>query len=473
MAESGADSVQEWINGSLTEGAGATSEWYILALSQSRVSYDFSGYEVALTAYLDDTDTSSASTRLKYALVLAAIGSEDAYISEALGNSIGQQGLMSWVYGLHMLHNGYISEEYTAQEIVDSILSMQLADGGWALTGTVSDADVTAMTLQALAPYYAQHTEAIERAVSMLSERQLADGGYASYGVANPESTAQVITALSALGIDCFTDERFIKQGHTLMDGIVKYRLSDGSFRHTQDGTFNHNATVQVYNAMTAYLRQQNGWGSFYSLDSRLADAPTAEKPHSPISTKLVICFILAGAGGVVCLLLFLTKKRHPKNFITVLLLTAAGIGIVCVTDFQTAEEYYSTEPNSKDTPIGTVTMTIRCDTIANAGDADYIPKDGTILDVTEFSIAEGDTVFDILTEAARAHSIQLEYSGSADMPYITGIGYLYEFDFGELSGWVYHVNGASPSVGCGEYLLKDGDVIEWLYSCDLGEDVK
>ncbi len=473
MAECGADSVQEWIDGSLTEGAGATSEWYILALSQSRVSYDFSGYEAALTAYLDNNDTASASTRLKYALVLAAVGSEDAYISETLSNSIGQQGLMSWVYGLHMLHNGYVSEQYTAEEIVNTILSMQLADGGWALMGTVSDADVTAMTLQALAPYYAQHTDAIDRAVSMLSERQLADGGYASYGVANPESTAQVAVALSALGIDCFSDDRFIKQGHTLMDGIVKYRLSDGSFRHTQDGAFNHNATVQVYYAMTAYLRQQNGWGSFYTLDRCLDDAPITEKAHSPISTKLVICLVLTGCGGAVCLLLFLTKKRHPKNFITVLLLTAAGIGIVCVTDFQTAKEYYGTEQLRKEEPIGTVTMTIRCDTIANADNADYIPEDGTILDVTEFPIAEGDTVFDILTEAARAHSIQLEYSGSADMPYITGIGYLYEFEFGELSGWVYHINGASPSVGCGEYVLKDGDVIEWLYSCDLGEDVK
>ena len=59
------------------------------------------------------------------------------------------------------------------------------------------------------------------------------------------------------------------------------------------------------------------------------------------------------------------------------------------------------------------------------------------------------------------------------EMVYISGINYLYEFDFGDLSGWVYHVNGVSPSVGCGEYKLSDGDRIEWLYTCNLGNDLK
>ncbi|MBR1898597.1 MAG: DUF4430 domain-containing protein, partial [Oscillospiraceae bacterium] len=57
-------------------------------------------------------------------------------------------------------------------------------------------------------------------------------------------------------------------------------------------------------------------------------------------------------------------------------------------------------------------------------------------------------------------------------MVYIAGINYLYEYEFGDLSGWVYHVNGISPSRGCGDYLLSDGDVIEWLYTCDLGRDL-
>ena len=84
-----------------------------------------------------------------------------------------------------------------------------------------------------------------------------------------------------------------------------------------------------------------------------------------------------------------------------------------------------------------------------------------------------GDSVYDILIEAARKYNIQMENNGSADMVYISGINYLYEFDFGDLSGWVYHVNGIAPSVGCGEYVLSDGDTIEWLYTCNLGNDIK
>ena len=58
-------------------------------------------------------------------------------------------------------------------------------------------------------------------------------------------------------------------------------------------------------------------------------------------------------------------------------------------------------------------------------------------------------------------------------MVYIAGINYLYEFEYGDLSGWIYHVNGVSPSVGCADYILKDGDAIEWLYTLNLGEDVR
>ena len=104
---------------------------------------------------------------------------------------------------------------------------------------------------------------------------------------------------------------------------------------------------------------------------------------------------------------------------------------------------------------------------------ADYIPADGVILAETEYEIEEGDTVFDILTEAARQYRIQVETAGRWNMIYVAGINYLYELDFGDLSGWIYHVNGFAPPVGCGEYVLEDGDKIEWLYSCDIGNDLR
>ena len=110
------------------------------------------------------------------------------------------------------------------------------------------------------------------------------------------------------------------------------------------------------------------------------------------------------------------------------------------------------------------------------SGIPEHIPEDGVILAPTAFDIESGDTVFDILTEAAQTYGIQVENKGSAGsshgMVYISGINYIYEFDFGDLSGWVYHVNGITPSRNCGEYVLSDGDRIEWLYTCEVGHDL-
>ncbi len=468
----------------IMKNAGVGAEWYVIALRQYG-QQDFSAYETALVSYLQDTQVHSASSRQKYALALLAIGSTDEYIQNTMNDSIGQQGVMSWVFGLHLLNNGCVSQTYTLAQVKDTLLSLQLEDGGWAVMGTTGDVDVTAMAVQALAPYYSPETtvaNAVDKALTFLSDRQLEDGDYASYGVSNSESTAQVIIALSALGIDCEQDGRFIKRGKTLFDGVEKYKLTDGSFCHQIGGVSNATATAQVLCAMVSYVRMANGESGLYLFDSESAEslaptptpASTEEQPPKPVtgSYKPWVCLAIIGAGMVVCLLLYLFKKGHSKNFIAVLLVVALGVSFVLMTDFQTAQDYYNGEPAHKENIIGTVTITIRCDTVVGKADSQYIPADGIILDTTEFAIAQGDTVFDILTEAARKYDIQLEYSGTESMAYIAGINYLYELDFGNLSGWVYHVNGESSSVGCGEYTLKDGDAIAWLYSCELGNDV-
>ena len=223
--QSGGDSAQNWINGALTENAGISSEWYILALSQSG-DYDFSSYRNALHEYLETHEIYSASSRLKYALALASCGERDGYITEALENSIGQQGVMSWIYGLHLLNNGFTCESCSLESAVNQLLSMQLEDGGWAVIGTVGDIDVTAMAVQALAVHYGTNPEvqsACDRALEFLSEHQQDYGGYQSFGTENLESTAQVVTALSALGIDGFSDERFIRNGNTLLTGMLTF----------------------------------------------------------------------------------------------------------------------------------------------------------------------------------------------------------------------------------------------------------
>lgn len=507
LTDSGAEDVQSWINSGLTHTAGSASEWYIIALSRYG-QYDFSSYEKALSDYLDHNRVASASSRQKYAMALIATQSKNSYVAQTMNDSIGKQGIMSWVYGLHLLNNGRVSDAFTTSDVIEQLVSLQCDDGGWAITGVYGDVDVTAMTVQALAPHYLTDTAvkaSVNRALDLLSARQLDDGDYASYGVSNPESVAQVIVALSSLGIDPATDERFIKNGNTLIDGIGKYRLPDGSFCHTEKGASNENATAQVLHSMIAYLRLKNGLKSFYLFDgvSLHTEPPSSESDQpvpppdslpakTPTSTHEVdgaseqmtdhnsqnsykpwVCLIIVGIGGIACFILCLTGKRHFKNFIVVLIAVAVSVIFVCATDFQTADDYYNGEDAPKDNVTGTVKLTVRCDTIVELSDSEHIPSNGVILEMTEFEIQEGDTVYDILTEAARKYNIQLEYNGTAEMAYIVGINYLYEFDFGDLSGWVFRVNGEPPSVGCGEYTLRDGDTIEWHYSCALGNDIE
>lgn len=131
------------------------------------------------------------------------------------------------------MNNGLQSKEYTSEDLTGDILSARLSDGGWAITGTVSDVDVTAMAIQALAPQYADNAEvrnAIDAALSLLSARQLENGGFQSYGKENPESAAQVITALSSLGMDAAQTESFIKNGRSSLDAMLDFRLETGAF---------------------------------------------------------------------------------------------------------------------------------------------------------------------------------------------------------------------------------------------------
>ena len=122
-------------------------------------------------------------------------------------------------------------------------------------------------------------------------------------------------------------------------------------------------------------------------------------------------------------------------------------------------------------------TVRIECSTVLahmddlKAGKADIVPSDGVLLPETTVAFSEGDTVFDVLQQVCRAQGIHMEstWTPAYNSAYIEGIGNLYEFDCGELSGWMYSVNGVWPDYGCSGYTLHDGDTVVWSYTCDLG----
>ena len=127
-----------------------------------------------------------------------------------------------------------------------------------------------------------------------------------------------------------------------------------------------------------------------------------------------------------------------------------------------------------------TCTLSIRCDTILNnisyldSEKHELVPPDGVIFPETEVAFYEGESVFDVFRREVKNAGIHMEYVNTPiyNSAYVEGINNLYEFDVGEVSGWVYKVNGWIPNYGCSRYQLKAGDVIEWVYTCDLGRDV-
>ena len=124
--------------------------------------------------------------------------------------------------------------------------------------------------------------------------------------------------------------------------------------------------------------------------------------------------------------------------------------------------------------------LAVRCDTLLDnmnsiAPEKIYlIPESGSILPETEFEFSEGESAFNVLERELKRRKIHFEFTNVPmyDSIYIEGIGNLYEFDAGNLSGWIYRVNGKTASFGCSQYKLKNGDKIEFLYTCKMGKDL-
>jgi len=127
-----------------------------------------------------------------------------------------------------------------------------------------------------------------------------------------------------------------------------------------------------------------------------------------------------------------------------------------------------------------TCTFSIECSTILNNLDQlepdklEMVPSNGVILAAVTVTFYEGESVFDVLQRVCREYGIHMESSWTPiyNSAYIEGIHNLYEFDCGALSGWMYRVNGWYPNYGCSRYQLQQGDVVEWRYTCDLGNDI-
>ncbi|WP_339162680.1 hypothetical protein [Siminovitchia sp. FSL W7-1587] len=325
------------LNNPFLENAGdTTGDWYPIGIGRIGYPDDYEAY----LAVIGDTVTqryqqknklsdSKATEWHRISLAILAMGGDPTQIGKdekgqpinliadgtydrGKTKSLGKQGINGWIWGLITLDSMRykVPKDASADrnDMIQAILRMQLPDGGFSLHGPQTDPDMTAMALQALAPYYNSEQvytyeqkaaeekvtktvrQAVDEAIETLSTLQLDDGGYASQEAENVESIAQVIVALTALGIDPLQDERFIKNGNTLLDGLKKYQLNDGGFIHSETydpenpsslpNESNPMASEQALYALVALYRYYGDYRTLYDFRSEM-DAPLKKQIHS------------------------------------------------------------------------------------------------------------------------------------------------------------------------------------------------
>ena len=261
-------------------------EWAVLGLARSgRDVPGADAYYASVVEYVQKAmdengrlNRSRSTENSRLILALTAIGKDVTNVGghdllKGLDNMayIQKQGINGPIFALIALdsHNYPTSGDVTREKLVQVILDAALENGGWALSGTDADVDMTAMAIQALAPYYSTNEAvkaAVDKALDVLSNAQLPSGGFGSWGSENSESCAQVIVALTALGIDPASDSRFVKNGLTVLDALASYFVDGGGFRHVSTSERDGMATEQGYYALAAYYRFANAQTRLYDM---------------------------------------------------------------------------------------------------------------------------------------------------------------------------------------------------------------
>ena len=284
-------------------------EWTVLSLARSGIKVPKKYYEDYYKRVEKTVkDAKGILHRMKfteYSRVILALTAINKDVTDVGGynllsylsdfDNVKKQGINGPIFALIAFDAGNYdipidkkaSVQTTRQGIIDFILDKEIHKGtskagGWALSGTDPDPDITFMAIQSLANYMDQKEvkEAVNRALKVMSKKQLSTGGYNSWGTENCESTAQAIVALTALGIDIDTDSRFIKTDkkgnkNTLMDGMMQFYCKGGGFAHVNEGYdggggsgtgLNAMATDQGMYALDAYYRYINGKNKLYNM---------------------------------------------------------------------------------------------------------------------------------------------------------------------------------------------------------------
>ena len=340
----------DYISGLGTPGVGSIGgEWMTIGLARSGRDVPSDYYDAVVDyvkANIDENgrlDYARSTENSRIILALTAIGKDVTDVGgyNLLGGLdsmefIENQGINGPIWALIALdsHDYPTSGDVTREKLVQTILDAALENGGWALTGTTADPDMTAMAMQALAPYYDTDENvraAVDKALDVLSAAQLPTGGFVSWGSENSESCAQVIVALTALGIDPATDSRFVKNGMTALDALASFYVDGGGFRHTASGELDGMATEQGYYALAAYYRFVNGQTSLYDMSDvtiqpntpatpdqpanpDTPDTPADSGTAQPTGDRGVTVWVIALTVSALCAAAVIGRKKHETK---------------------------------------------------------------------------------------------------------------------------------------------------------------
>jgi len=278
-----------------TPGVGSTGgEWMVIDLTRAGQSCPEGYYQNVVDFVKEEINDKEQLHRVKStenSRVILALTAAGYDVTNVDGHNllmgltdmtyIPKQGINGPIWALIAFdsHNYEIpanpnaTEQATREKLIAYILEKQLADGGWDLANRAADPDMTGMAIQALAPYYETNDAvkaAVDKALTCLSNKQLANGGFGSIDGICTESCAQVIVALATLGIDPETDSRFIKNGMSVVDAMCLFAVEGGGFAHVPNSGVNGMATEQGQYALVAYFRFKEDKTTLYDMSDVL-----------------------------------------------------------------------------------------------------------------------------------------------------------------------------------------------------------
>ncbi len=499
-------------------------EWLVLGLARNGMSADsdiFKGYYDNVVRHVEENvdpetgriDKNRATENARVILALTALGKD---VTDVAGHNLLQglsdtdfvkkQGINGPVWTLIALDshdyeiptNADSSKQVTREWLIDYILENQLEGGGWKIQGETAD-DMTPMAVQALAPYYNSDPEvktAVDKALTIME-------GMVETG--SPETLAQIIVARSTMGLD----------SEEIVNKMLAFALEDGSFKKSPSANnANQMSTEQAFYSMVAYSRFLNNKTDLYDMSDVVIETPSEqEKPVESVTLSDSTLSIKVGkTATLVALVSPADATNRTVSWTTsntsvatvssngVVTAVAEGSAIITATAGEksascivTVTKESSSEPKlefglTEDEIVGYVTISFEDNATRKSAELSEIESEfrsplGTIIRSTRVPFKEGDTIASVTLRLLNEKEFTASYEGDEYGSFyleaignFTAKGHYYssfgEFDAGRDSGWMITWNGWFIDQGASEFEVKNGDVVRWQYTCQLGADI-